>query len=152
MKDLNRKEMWFPNPSLQPNLWPADAVARILISVTGYTPRMQPDVCRLPLPARQAVWCLLRYRGQGDSVRPPRGHLQVLADVESQGMKGEMQEAESCGLHRSGEGQRCITANPLRMWLYLDNRVNYFHCEWSNRGNSNLCQPSLLQLLLPGLN
>lgn len=34
-------------------------------------------------------------------MRPPRRHLQVLADVESKGMKSGLQEIEQkCNLHR----------------------------------------------------
>lgn len=140
-KTLEKKLHATPSPA-SPVLKPSTSLTceyrcmSVLISLIGDTPRMQPDVCRIPLPARQAIWCLLWHWGQGNSVWPPCGHFQVLADVESKGMKTGIREIEQkCNLYRlAGK----IEANIYQIThyvfnQYLDNWANcvFFVCEWN---------------------
>ena len=52
---------------------------------TGSDAELQPDARLLPVPAGQTLRPFLRHRRQSAAVRTPRGHLQAVAHVESQG-------------------------------------------------------------------
>lgn len=54
-----------------------------LLSDPGTDAELQSDAGLLSVPAGQALWSVLWHGGQGPAVRPPCGHLQTMANVES---------------------------------------------------------------------